>query len=67
MNQTDRKRFLYINFIMKRMNDTSDEIYEALADSDEAEVYRAVSEMIVICNELIDSISDGATQTEADA
>lgn len=65
MKIADTKRFIYINFMMKRINDTSDRIYESLADNDEHGVVEAVEEMGMICAELLESVSDGDTKDKA--
>jgi hypothetical protein len=58
MKRADLKRFVYINFMMKRINDASDRIYESLADSDEEGIEAAIEEMGAICAELLESVSD---------
>jgi len=58
MTNAERKRFIYINYMMKRINDSSDGIYESMADSDEESVRKHVEEMKSVCNELLESISD---------
>lgn len=62
MNRSERKRFVYINFMMKRINDASDRIYESLADSDEDAVRSAAEEMISFCNELLENVEDTKDQ-----
>jgi len=63
MTRSERKRFVYINFMMKRINDASDEIYESLADSDEESAAAAIDEMVATCKELKESIN--GIQTKA--
>jgi len=62
MNRSERKRFVYINFMMKRINDASDRIYESLADSDEDAVRSSAEEMISFCNELLENVEDTKDQ-----
>jgi hypothetical protein len=65
MNQTERKRFIYINFVMGQINGHADEIYEALADNDADGVASAISSLISVCQDLKESISDECTKDKA--
>ena len=62
MNQTERKRFLYINFVMGQINDHTDEIYEALADNDTDGVVDAIASLMSVCEDLQESIADEHTE-----
>ncbi len=52
MNPTERKRFLYINFVMGQINDHIDDIYEALADNDTDGVVDAIASRMSVCEDL---------------
>jgi phage terminase Nu1 subunit (DNA packaging protein) len=66
MNQTDRKRFLFINFVMGQINGHTDEIYEALSDNNVDDVTEAIAQLMSVCEDLQESISDGVS-TKANA
>jgi len=67
MNPTERKRFLYINFVMGQINDHADEIYEALADNDTDGVVDAIASLMSVCEDLQESIADEYTEDKAKA
>ena len=66
MNQTDRKRFLFINFVMGQINGHTDKIYEALSDNNVDDVTEAIAQLMSVCEDLQESISDGVS-TKANA
>ena len=66
MNQTERKRFLFINFVMGEINGHTDEIYEALSDNNVDDVTEAIAHLMSVCEDLQESISDGVS-TKANA
>jgi phage terminase Nu1 subunit (DNA packaging protein) len=66
MNQTERKRFLFINFVMGQINGHTDEIYEALSDNNVDDVTEAIAQLMSVCEDLQESISDGVS-TKANA
>ena len=52
MNQTERKRFLFINFVMGQINGHTDEIYEALSDNNVDDVTEAIAHLMSVCEDL---------------
>jgi hypothetical protein len=67
MNQTERKRFIYINFVMNQINGYTDDIYEALADNDIDGVVDAIAKLMSVCEDLQESIADEHTENKAQA
>jgi hypothetical protein len=67
MNQTERKRFIYINFVMNQINGYTDDIYEALSDNDIDGVIDAISKLVTVCEDLQESIADEHTENKAQA
>ena len=67
MNPTERKRFIYINFVMGQINGHADEIYEALADNDTDGVVSAIASMVSVCKDLQESIADEHTEDKVKA
>jgi len=67
MNQTERKRFIYINFVMNQINGYTDDIYEVLSDNDIDGVIDAISKLVAVCEDLQESIADEHTENKAQA
>lgn len=66
MNQTERRRFTYINSVMSEINSITDDIYEGLADNDVDGVISSIRILMSVCKDLQESISDD-TPTKTDA
>ena len=67
MNTTERKRFLFINFVMGQINSHTDEIYEALSDDNVDDVTEAIANLMSVCEDLQESIADEHTEDKAKA
>ncbi len=65
MNPTERKRFLFINFVMGQINGHTDEIYEALSDNNVDDVTEAIASLMSVCEDLQESIADEHTEDKA--
>jgi hypothetical protein len=60
MTSAEKKRFIFINFSMLSINSCSDDIYEALADSNVEEALAALDTLIKLSKDLRDAISGDA-------
>ncbi len=67
MNPTERKRFLFVNFVMGQINSHTDEIYESLSDNDVDGVIEAIASLMSVCEDLQESIADEHTEDKAKA